>query len=70
MFVYLQVQDFEVGDRVSIGVPKLDRTSTDLLRLPGKVLSVHGKICKQYKVATEFGVLNGRYRSGDLQVCC
>ena len=29
------VQEFAVGDQVSLAIPKLDRGSTDLSRLPG-----------------------------------
>ena len=36
-------QEFNAGDTVSIVIPKIDRTSTDLLRLPCVVAKVHGQ---------------------------
>ena len=58
--------EFNVGDRVSLGIPKLDRTSTDLPRLPCVVIAVHGEKVLSYSLATEFGRLEQRFRAGDL----
>ena len=35
-------KDFQVGDKVSFCVPKIDRCSTDLQRIPGEIVSVTG----------------------------
>lgn len=37
----VKVQDFNIGDTVSVFVPKIDRSSTDLLCVPGKVVKIH-----------------------------
>ena len=63
----IRVQSFSVGDRVSICVPKLDRTSTDLPRIPCQVIKVHGEKQVSYTLATRHGTLQGTYRAGDIQ---
>ena len=37
------VTKFKKGDLVTVRIPKIDRTSTDLLRLPCLVVEVRGK---------------------------
>ena len=49
--------DFQVGDKVSFYVPKIDRCSTDLQRIPSEIVSVTGgEKVKFYKVATSAGL--------------
>ena len=48
-------------------VPKIDRCSTDLQRIPGVIHSVSGgDQVKYYKVATSVGMIKIKFRSGDL----
>ena len=58
--------EFNVGDRVSLGIPKLDRTSTDLPWLHCVVIDVHGEKVLSYSLATEFGHLEQCFRAGNL----
>ena len=62
-----RVQTFVVGDNVSVAIPALDRTSTDVRRLPGQVTAVKGDKVQMYEVATEYGLLQTKLRAGDLQ---
>ena len=59
---------FAVGDNVSVRVPRIDRSGTDALRVPGVVVdcSAHG----MYKIGTAAGILQTCYRSGDLEKFC
>ena len=50
----------------SVSVPKNERTATDVLRIPGKVVKVYEK-SGYYQVATQYGLLKGKLRAGDLQ---
>ncbi|XP_076037988.1 uncharacterized protein LOC143023355 [Oratosquilla oratoria] len=63
----VQVQEFSVGDRVSIAVPKLDRTAMDLPRIPAVVSAIHGSMAKKYSLSTAYGVINTKFTGGDLQ---
>lgn len=63
----IKVQEFSVGDRVSVAVPKLDRSSTDMSRIPCVINKVHGKKVKSYSIGTEYGTLNTKFTGGDLQ---
>ena len=62
-----RVQTFDVGDNVSVAIPALDRTCTDVRRLPGQVTAVKGNKVQMYEVATEYGLLQIKLRAGDLQ---
>ena len=60
-------KDFQVGDKVSFCVPKIDRCSTDLQRIPGEIISVRGgEKIKLYKVATSVGLVKNAFSGGDL----
>ena len=62
-----KADDFKEGDMVSFMVPKIDRCSTDLQRIPGVIHSVSGgDQVKYYKVATSVGMIKNKFRSGDL----
>lgn len=62
-----KLQIFSVGDNVSVRIPVKDRTSTDLLRLPCRVIEVTGDKIKYYKLLTRHGQLRCKYRAGDLE---
>ena len=60
-------KDFQVGNKVSFCVPKIDRCSTDLQRIPGEIVSViRGEKIKLYKVATSVGLVKNAFSGGDL----
>ena len=44
------VTKFKKGDLVTVRIPKIDRTSTDLLRLPCLVVEVRGKAQESYRL--------------------
>lgn len=60
-------QEFQVGDKVSVGIPKNDRTVTDVCRLPAEVTEVCGEKNKCYRIASAFGTIKSKFRGGDLQ---
>ena len=57
-------KDFQVGDKVSFCVPKIDRCSTDLQRIAGEIVS--GEKIKLYKVATSVGLVKNAFSGRDL----
>ena len=60
-------KDFQVGNKVSFCVPKIDRCSTNLQRIPGEIVSVPGgEKIKLYKVATSVGLVKNAFSGGDL----
>ena len=61
------VQDFNVGERVGVKIPKEDRSKTDRLRIPGVIKGVKGSRRKMYKIASEYGVLAGLFSSRELE---
>eukprot|EP00731_Ephydatia_muelleri_P004200 Em0002g376a len=44
----VKTQVFSVGDKVTIGIPKMDRTKTDMPRLPCEITEVFGDKVKTY----------------------
>ena len=46
-----------MGNRVSVAVPKLDRTATDLPQIPCVASQVHGKKVKTYSLGMAYGTL-------------
>lgn len=42
--------NFKEGDLVTIGIPKIDRTNTDMPRLPCLVVEVRGKAQELYRL--------------------
>ncbi|XP_068226874.1 uncharacterized protein [Palaemon carinicauda] len=62
----LNTVEFNVGDFVTVAVPKLDRTTCEDKRLPAQVHQVCGDAAKSYVLASQFGILNGRYRAGGI----
>ena len=62
------IEQFAVGDNVSVRVPCNDRANTDLQRLPCIVVEIVGKACTMYHLCCKVGVLNTCYGAGDLEV--
>ena len=58
---------FTVGDRVTVRIPKVDRASTDLHRLPCVIIKVVGKKHPSYQLCSKYGVLSSCYPSGELE---
>ena len=48
------VTKFKMGDLVTLRIPKIDRTSTDLPRLPCMVVEVRGKTQETYRLRWVF----------------
>ena len=64
-----KADDFKEGDMVSFLVPKLDRSSTDMQRIPGVILGVSGgDKLKFYKVGTTVGIIKNKFQAGNLSV--
>lgn len=59
------VQTFSVGDSVSVKVPRIDRTSTDISRIACVVVEVVNK--DLYRLRCKSGVLSVCFSSGDLE---
>ena len=56
-----------VGDRVTVCVPTLDRSTTDHSRIPCVITAVHGDKVKSHSLSTQFGCLKNKFRRGDLE---
>ena len=61
------VQNFKVGDKVALRIPRIDRTTTDVHRLPCIIIQCHGKKHFSYQLQCEFGILNVAYPSSELE---
>ena len=53
--------------RRTYAVPRTDRASTDVHRLPCVVIEVVGKAQVMYRLRSKFGVLKVCYHAGDLE---
>ena len=62
-----EVREFTVGEFVSLRIPRIDRASTDVHRLPCVVVEVVGKAQGMYRLRSKFGVLKVCYHAGDLE---
>lgn len=62
-----KVHKFEVGEYVSLRIPRIDRSSTDLHRLPCVVVEVVGKSQAMYRLRCKYGVLKTCFDAGDLE---
>ena len=63
----VKTQVFSVGDKVTIGIPKMDRAKIDMPRLPCEKVEVFGDKVKTYMLGTMFGTIKEKFRGGDLQ---
>ena len=61
------VQNFKVGDKVAVRIPRIDRTTTDVHHLPCVIIQCHGKKQFLYQLQCEFGILNAVYPSSELE---
>ena len=63
-----RTREFEIDEFVSVLIPRIDRGGSDLPRLPGQVVRISGDKDKFYEVATEYGILDSKYRSSELEL--
>ena len=62
-----KVKKFVVGQSVSLRIPRIDRTATDVHRLPCVIVQVVGKTQDMYRLRCTSGVLDRCYRADDLE---
>ena len=60
-------QGLAIGDRVTVCVPRLDRTATGRSRIHYIITAVQGDKVKSYYTAMQFGYLKNTFRRGDLE---
>ena len=67
-----RIQIHEIGSLVSVCVPQIDRVKCDKKRIRGQVVDVKNlkRGVMKYKVATEFGTLQGWLSSSQLRTYC
>ena len=61
------VRTYSVGESVSVKVPRIDRTCTDLPRIPCVVVQRVGKAQELYRLRCKSGVLSNCFSAGDLE---
>ena len=62
------VREFRVGEHVSVRIPRIDRSCTDLLRLPCIVVKVVGKAQSLHRLHCKSGVIQRCYQDGHLDL--
>ena len=62
----VKTQVFSAGDKVTFGIPKMNRAKTDIPRLFCEITEVFGDKVKTYMLGTMFGSIKGNFRGGDL----
>ena len=55
-----------MGESVGLEIPRIDRTATDVHRLPCATVQVVGKAQDMYRLRCSSGVLNKCYQADDL----
>ena len=55
--------DFDLNGFVSVAI-----SCHDFLRLPNKIIIIHGDKARSYTLECKHGIPEGRYRAGDLEV--
>ena len=63
----VKTHTFAVVEYASLHIPRIDRISTDLQRLPCVVVQVLGKAQEMYRLRCKYGVLRTCFRAGDLE---
>ncbi|KAL5515883.1 hypothetical protein EMCRGX_G001128 [Ephydatia muelleri] len=58
---------FVIGESVSVRIPRIDRASSDLSRLPCVVVDIVGGDQSLYRLRCQHGVLNVCYTAGELE---
>ena len=61
-----KTNEFNVSEKVSVKIPRIDRGGVDFPRLPGVASKVYEHQEKFYEILTEYGILNDKYRASDL----
>ena len=62
-----KVKKFSVGESVGLRIPRIDRTATDVHRLPCVIVKVVGKAQDMYRLRCSSGVLHKCYRADELE---
>ena len=62
-----KIHTFQVGEYASLRIPRIDRASTDLQRLPCVVVQVIGKAQSMYRLRCKHGVLRTCFHAGDME---
>ena len=58
---------FKLNDIVSVKIPRIDRTGTDFLRLPGILCKISSENADFYRILTPGGILADKYHVSDLE---
>lgn len=62
----VKVEDFTMGQEVSVKIPKIDRGSTDMTRLPAVIVRKSSSSLPVYKLLTKYGTLKNSYTASNL----
>ena len=62
-----KVKEFLVGENVSLRIPRIDRTCSDMLCLPCVIVQISGEHHSLYRLRCSSGVLQRCYRADDLE---
>ena len=62
-----KVKKFAVGESVGLRIPRIDRSATDVHRLPCVIVKVAGKTQDMYRLRCCSGVLDKCYRADELE---
>ncbi|CAG8640903.1 8839_t:CDS:2, partial [Cetraspora pellucida] len=60
-----KLTEFNIGDFVRIGIPKIDRFAIDHPNLPCKVIGKTEN--QQYRLGCKYGIINVCYSSGEIE---
>ena len=63
-----KTRTFEIRAKVTVRIPKIDRATTGMHRLPCIIVNVRGKKYFLYRLQCEYGVLDTWFSDGDLEV--
>ena len=58
---------FKIGDTVLLKIPRIDRTGTDLKRLPGTICKLSDDKQVFYRISTQWGILNDQYQEYNME---
>ena len=62
-----KVKEFLVGENASLRIPRIDRTCSDMLRLPCVIVQISGEHHSLYRLRCSSGVHQRCYRADDLE---
>ena len=63
-----KIMKYKIGDYVSVRIPRIDRASTDLQRLPCVVVGIIGKAQQLYRLRCKDGVLKSCLPASELEL--